>query len=62
MRLKDYIIIIGCWAVILFFGLLGFYNTQINREEKICEIKVLPIEKIYMHPYGTIEDPYLEGS
>jgi len=42
---------IGCF-VFLFYGL-------ITKECK-NEITILPTEKIYMHRYGTIEDPYRE--
>ena len=58
---------IGCF-VFLFYGLLHPKQKQeirstpevLPKSTRECEIIILPTEKIYMHRYGTVEDPYRE--
>lgn len=47
-------------ASFLIWLVMGMSKDFIERFECKNEIYLLPIEKIYMHPYGTIEDPYRE--
>jgi hypothetical protein len=58
MKIKDYIIIITGFVGVLFFA--GMLKGFFIEETKECLTQILPTEKIYMHPYGTIEDPYRE--
>lgn len=50
-----------CFAgLVIVGGVIALFLTEPVNEEKNCEINILPTEKIYMHQYGTTEDPYSE--
>lgn len=58
MKLIDLYIIV-CFFVGIMSGIMIYKNFSVSKECK-NEIQILPIEKIYMHPFGTVEDPYRE--
>jgi len=59
-------IIIGlimiCYIWVDGFSIFNNVDTpeELPESTRECEITILPTEKIYMHRYGTIEDPYRE--
>ena len=60
---KEYIRDLILFILVLCLYPLYYAGISIQNEEKIeCENEtiILPTEKIYMHRYGTIEDPYRE--
>lgn len=55
-------IALGLSVVLISFAVTRNFGTpeELPESTRECEIIILPTEKIYMHQYGTIEDPYRE--